>query len=244
MKYWFPDEIEQLTRRRLNEYEANTACLIPWPRVPIEQIIENEPFDLAIKWERIEERPGERILGALRPHERQIVLNEAHQALFDAKPGLERFTLGHELGHWDLFVNEYAMTSALLPGLDLGKQPYAFRIADEGLVQVLFAMMDTKAEAYELAQELQSDSRRDSRSEKSAVDQYSSSLLMCRESVAHEVSGFDLTQWPTIYQLAERFGVTPTACKVRLEQLSYIFVKDKTIYRSREEYSGQKAFSF
>jgi hypothetical protein len=243
-KYWTFEEIEELTRRRLREYEEHTGRLIPWPWVPIEQIIENEPFDLLITWEHIEERPGERILGALRPHERQIVLNEAHLELFQEKPGLERFTLGHELGHWDLFVDEAAMRSPLLPVMDPGKPPYAFRSADEGLVQVLFTLTDTKAEAYELLHDLQSGARHDSPYEKGAVNRYSGSLLMPRDSVQREVVGLDLTSWSTLYELAERFGVTPTALRVRLEELGYIFVKDGRIYRSREQYSGQKALPF
>lgn len=243
-KRWTFEEIEELTRRRLREYEEHTGRSIPWPWVPIEQIIENEPFDLLIKWERIEERPGERILGALRPHERQIVLNETHLKLFEEKPGLERFTLGHELGHWDLFVDEAALQNPLLPGMDIGKPPYSFRSADGGLVQVLFSMTDTKAEAYELLHEFQSGVRQDSPYEKRAVNRYSGSLLMPRDSVRREVSGLDLTSWSTLYELAERFGVTPTAVRVRLEELGYIFVKDQTIYRSREEYSGQKALPF
>ena len=28
------------------------------------------------------------------------------QALFKEKPGLERSTKGHEMGHWDLFVDK------------------------------------------------------------------------------------------------------------------------------------------
>ncbi len=241
MKYWSAEEIEDLTRRRLREYEEHTGRAIPWPWVPIEQIIENEPFDLMIKWEHIEERPGERILGALRPHERQIILNEVHLKLFEEKPSLERFTLGHELGHWDLFVDEAAMQSPRLPGMDLGKPPCSFRNADEGLVQVLFSLTDTKAEAYELLHELQSGTRRDSPYEKRAVNRYSGSLLMPRDSVQREIDGLDLTSWATLYELAERFGVTPTALRVRLEELGYIFVKDGKIYRSREEYSGQRA---
>ena len=33
---------------------------------------------------------------------RKILLNEAHLPLFKEKPGLERSTIGHEPGHWDL----------------------------------------------------------------------------------------------------------------------------------------------
>lgn len=243
-KYWTFRAIEELTRRRLEEYEEHTGRSIPWPWVPIEQIIENDPFDLLIKWERIEERPGERILGALRPHERQIILNEAHLELFEEKPGLERFTLGHELGHWDLFVDEAALQHPRLLGVDAGKPPYAFRSAEGGLVQVLLTLTDTKAEAYELLYELQSGARHDGPYEKRAVNRYSGSLLMPRDSIQCEVAGLDLMSWSTLYELAERFGVTPTALRVRLEELGYIFVKDGKIYRSREEYSGQKALPF
>jgi len=240
---WHPEEIERLTRQRLDEYQTNTGHSISWPWVPIELVIENEPFDLLIKWEAIEAQPGETILGALRPEERQIVLNEHHQDLFEEKPGLERFTLGHELGHWDLFCSEQRSVEHLLPGIDTQYEP-AYRNSAHGVVQVLMTMTESKEEAYSIFRELQSNPRRDTPIERRAVDRYSAALLMPKEIVEQEIRNLDLTHWKAVYYLAKRFGVTATACKVRLEELRHIFIKDGKIFRSREQYSGQMMLNF
>ena len=238
MRNWRPENIEKLTRKRLREYELISGNKIPWPRVPIELVIENQPFDLIIKWETIEERPGETILAALRPDAKQIVLNECYRELFTEKPGLERFSLGHELGHWDLFCSKRALGEDLLPGLELNYQP-VFRNSGQGIVQVFIDLATSKHEAYEMLRDFNANPRRDSPLERWAVDRYSASLLMPRDIVALEVQGLDLTQWPTLYQVAERFSVTATACRVRLEELGVIYARDGKLFRSREEYSGQ-----
>lgn len=67
--------------------------------VPIELIIE-KTYGLAISWDVIEEPPRAKILGALHPADKRIVLNERHSQMFDRWLGPERFTLAHELAHW------------------------------------------------------------------------------------------------------------------------------------------------
>lgn len=67
--------------------------------VPIELIIE-QTYGLQILSDEIEEPVGSKILGALDPSQRLIILNSRHQAMFDQWVGPERFTLAHELAHW------------------------------------------------------------------------------------------------------------------------------------------------
>ena len=69
--------------------------------MPVELIIE-QTYRLEILWEDVSEPSDTVILGALAPRDRRIVLNLRHQALFEQYMGPERFTLAHELGHWDL----------------------------------------------------------------------------------------------------------------------------------------------
>ena len=57
---------------------------------------------LNLVWEPIEEGPGERILGALQPSIKLVVLNESRLAELKENEGLLRFTVGHEVGHWFL----------------------------------------------------------------------------------------------------------------------------------------------
>lgn len=57
---------------------------------------------LCLLWDDLEEAEGQVTLGALRPSTAQVIVNEQHSALFEANPGLLRFTLAHEAGHWVL----------------------------------------------------------------------------------------------------------------------------------------------
>lgn len=67
--------------------------------VPIENIIEGT-YGLEVLYDEIDEPPDTVILGALRPAQRRIVLNERHMDMFEGWVGPERFTLAHELAHW------------------------------------------------------------------------------------------------------------------------------------------------
>ena len=82
----------------LRRHEAVTGEAVGLP-VPIEDIIERT-MGLSILYDEIEEPAGTKILGALSPSDRLIVLNEQHVDLFEEVVGPEKFTLAHELGHW------------------------------------------------------------------------------------------------------------------------------------------------
>ena len=59
------------------------------------------------------------VLGALKPDESLVILNEKRAADFQANPGWERFTAGHEVGHWILHGEE--ARSGILPMLEGGR---------------------------------------------------------------------------------------------------------------------------
>jgi Zn-dependent peptidase ImmA (M78 family) len=79
-------------------HAAKTKTPIRLP-VPIELIVELT-YELSIEWDDIDEPPDYRILGALSPSTRTIVMNTRHLPTFDRWIGPERFTLAHELAHW------------------------------------------------------------------------------------------------------------------------------------------------
>jgi Zn-dependent peptidase ImmA (M78 family) len=64
---------------------------------------------------------------------------------------------------------------------------------------------------------------------------------MPRSAVIEEARKIDRTQWRNLYLLAEHFGVTISALRVRLEQLNLLYVDQKTntLYPSHEEAHGQ-----
>ncbi|MGQ0433147.1 MAG: ImmA/IrrE family metallo-endopeptidase [Microthrixaceae bacterium] len=67
--------------------------------VPIELIVEIT-YELSIDWHDIDEPADHKILGALSPSTRTIVMNTRHLPMFERWVGPERFTLAHELAHW------------------------------------------------------------------------------------------------------------------------------------------------
>ncbi|MGH2459689.1 MAG: ImmA/IrrE family metallo-endopeptidase, partial [Chloroflexota bacterium] len=96
---------------------------LPLLPMPIEAIVEADPFDLGILWEPIAEPPGQTILAGLIPDERLIVFNETRRRVFDDTTFLYRTVLAHELGHWQLHVDRAQLDHPRLPGFD---RPFQF----------------------------------------------------------------------------------------------------------------------
>lgn len=62
-----------------------------------------DQIGLSILWEPVEDDPQHPTLGMLAPDNRLIILNERHlEALEDRQSRLLRYTVGHEIGHWEL----------------------------------------------------------------------------------------------------------------------------------------------
>ena len=238
--FWRNSVIEDRAEQRLIEFQALTSWH-PSPPVPIEQIAEHL-FDLSILWDLIEAPRGLTILGGLRVEDKQIVMNEAHTERFRGNPGLERFTIAHEVGHWDL--SEAGHRVALrnpLPGLE--SESFKLKCRGGGDVLVTKALWnDEKArEALALYEKLV-----DQPAERRPVDRYAAALLMPKSLIQHTIDGMDLSTWPSLYALAHKFDVSITALRVRLEQLDRVHVgKDKSIYvGTREERDGQQRLPF
>ena len=127
-------KIEELAESRLAELERELKRPLSLP-IPIDHVAE-KVLGLNFLWEPIEELPGETILGGLIAKERLVILNENRKALFTEKPGLERSTKGHEMGHWDLFIDQSSLDHPTLFGLD-GDGPFALRTSPRGDVAVI-----------------------------------------------------------------------------------------------------------
>lgn len=232
-------EIEQLAESRLAEFEerANRALT---PPIPIDLIAE-KVLGLDFLWEPIQELPGETILGGLIVKKRLIILNENQKQLFVAKPGLERSTKGHEMGHWDLFADKGSIDHPEI--FDSGNDgPFAFRSSPVGDVSIV-KMLCRDPEGRELLREIQS--RADDADEARAVNRYAAALSMPADLIRAEALKINRTEWPSLYRLAERFDVTISALRVRLEQLGLLFVdKNGTLYESAHAASGQMKMDF
>lgn len=210
---------------------------LPLP-VPLELLAE-QVLGLDFLWEPIEELPGEVILAGLKAKERLIVVNQTRKPKFDAHAGLYRFTIGHEFGHWDLYTDHAALDHPSL--FAEGDGPVVYRTTPAGqLVQVL-KILSEHEEGRELLRAFKS--RADDPDEARAVNRYSSAVLMPRDRIRQEANRIDRTNWPSLYRLAERFGVSITALTVRLEQLDLLVIDRASgrLFASKDAATGQRS---
>jgi hypothetical protein len=114
--FWRREEVEWKAEDALDKFRRLGGSLEP----PIDVDMVGElVYDLHMDWEVIQE-DGRTILAGLHPRERRIAMNEKHKELFVRKSGLERFTKGHEIGHWVLHVDEASLDYPVLPGMEIG----------------------------------------------------------------------------------------------------------------------------
>jgi hypothetical protein len=86
------------------------------PGFDVEQLLDD--LGLGLVWEPIPDEPGSVVLGQLIPEQQLVVLNEHHLDELEKRGGrLRRYTIGHEVGHWELHSdNERSGMLSLLTG--------------------------------------------------------------------------------------------------------------------------------
>ncbi|MFA5097161.1 MAG: hypothetical protein WC490_00835 [Candidatus Margulisiibacteriota bacterium] len=238
MKYISYDKIETLTEQRLCEYESKFGQIVS-PPIPIDKIIERL-FSLRILWENIHEEDGEVILGGLRPNEKQIVLNDSRMPLFNKYEGLEPFTKGHELGHWDLLEEKDLIGHQMFNFLT--KSSFVLRSSsdkDAEKVRVLIANLWKGPDFYKVIKSIEG--KKDDAITKRIIDRYASTLLMPKHLIKKVCATLDILSWSDLYKLRKIFNVTISALTVRLQQLNMIYIDNKKIYKSKEDAIGQLA---
>ena len=167
-------------------------------------------LDLSILWDDILEPPNQSILAALDPGSKTVVFNESRRTLLTETPGLYYTVLAHEAGHWEIHVDHGHLAQPSLPNFG---QDYSCLYRSTGPSQDL--------------REVQ-------------AHRFMGFLLMPSNLLMEAVKDVDLLSWPVLYGLRERFQVTITALKVRLERLGLLYVtEDGELYPSRQEYEGQ-----
>ena len=167
-------------------------------------------LDLSILWEDIPELPGQSILAALDSSSKTVVLNESRRTLMLDTPGFYYTVLAHEAGHWEAHVEHGLLDQRPLPNFERD-----------------FSCLYRSSWPGQEPREIQ-------------AHKFMAYLLMPSDMLLQAVRGADLTSWPHLYELRNRFQVTITALKVRLERLGLLYVtKDGKLYPSRREYEGQ-----
>jgi len=92
---YIPEARIEARAARLRQQHALT------PGFDVEQLLDD--LGLGLVWEPIPDEPGSVVLGQLIPEQQLVVLNEHHLDELEKKSGrLRRYTIGHEVGHWEL----------------------------------------------------------------------------------------------------------------------------------------------
>ena len=170
-------------------------------------------LDLSILWDEIPELPGQSILAALDSSSKTVIFNESRRTLITDTPGLYYTVLAHEAGHWEVHVDHGLLTQLPLPNFE---REFSCLYRSSGPGQDL--------------REVQ-------------AHRFMGFLLMPSDVLLEAVRDVDLISWPVLYKLRDRFKVTITALKVRLERLGLLYVtEDGNLYPSRQEYEGQIRF--
>jgi Zn-dependent peptidase ImmA (M78 family) len=72
------------------------------------------------------------------------------------------------------------------------------------------------------------------------ANRYAATLIMPKGMVLREIEGVDICKWANLYPLKDRFGVTITAFRKRLEELGLIYLSPEgDLYSSQEAYFNQ-----
>lgn len=161
------------------------------PPVPVEWIVEHL-LDLRIVWDALPTSADAPVLGALDPLRGEVLLNEREGRRFAAFPGLESFTLGHEVGHWLLHVPAVRRRQPALPGFDR-LRPRACGGA----------------------------ASREARAREVEADRFAARLLMPERLLLPRCEVLDLSRFPVRYRLRDEFGVSITAMNLRLRELGF-----------------------
>lgn len=177
--------VEQTAMQTLQKYQTFARKPLTLP-ININHICEGL-YRLRCDWDVISEPPSVIILAGIYPEQKLIVMNETHANTYTAKPGLERYTMGHEVGHWVLHVDHGMLESGTLPGFE-GDQTILCRDGDDSWVE-------------------------------RQANWFSSGLLMPRDLFIPEAQQHDLQSRDAHHRLAEKFGVTVSAARVRMNQL-------------------------
>ena len=230
--------VEEVTARRIRQYEAIVEDVVRFP-VPVEKIVE-QVLGLHFEWDVIEEHPGEVILGGLIAAERKIVLNEKHVDTCRAKPGLERSTVGHEAGHWDVDIDRGVLLHPSLPGIQTTPHVVMRHASNSDvMVKVLNRAIAGDTRCQELYRKLHEG--QDSPEVRSVVDRYQSAILMPEWLIREAGHRVEFTRWRDLYDLADEAQVNISNLVARLQRLGLVYIPagTRTLYRSKDAFIGQ-----
>ena len=185
------------------------------PRFDVEKLLDD--LDLGLLWTPLPRYMGLPVAGQLLPSIRKVLINEELLDLFAATPGLLRFTLAHEIGHWALHAQRIADGGIADPRADGGS--LTCPRSDIGLIA-------GGGDSYRL--EFQ-------------ASLFASHLLAPDRLFVPRVERYGCDGWRSTGQLAREFGMSLSAVVVRLLQDGHAHRDEQGIPRPGPAPSAEQA---
>jgi hypothetical protein len=180
MKFYRNERIEEIAEQRLLEFERKLERPLALP-IDIE-LFGDLVLGLSMLWEEIDELLGEEVLAGLRVPERLIVMNERRKQEMEQQSGRRRLTQGHEMGHWDLFVDLSKIDHPKLFEA-AASTIFAYRSTPGGQVQVIKTLLSCE-EGRDIVRQI--NARADTPDEARSVNRYAAAILMPRALIIDE----------------------------------------------------------
>ena len=160
-------------------------------RFDVERLLDD--LDIGLLWIPLEPQDGLVVAAELVPGIRKVCVNESLLALFEHNPPLLRFTLCHEIGHWELHAAQIA-SGAIAEARAEGSR-LSCRQAD----------LEAPALAAAFRLEYQ-------------ANLFASHLIAPDAILREELGRHGCDGWRATNNLARALGISPTAMLVRLLQ--------------------------
>lgn len=230
-------KVDEIALEANRAYRAKVGNKLGFP-VNMERFV--DLLEVSTLWEDIEEPAGATFFASYTPEgDGLITINERHRQLFEARPDVFSACLGHESGHRilrhfeifgpnapSLFTEEiqsplvFHKSSWFQYGLtreEVEKSKESRRILNQTLAKNAW-LSET---AHQTLKQIQTHFEPDWVFWQ--AEHFSLCLRIPRDRIMEQLEeGWDFTGWRPIYQLAERFEVSGSMMKTRLEKLDII----------------------
>jgi IrrE N-terminal-like domain len=230
------DEIALAVNRAYREADKDK------PGFPVHMDRLVDLLEVSTVWEDIDEPEGAAFFANYSPTGQGLItINEKHRGLFEARPDVYGACLGHELGHKLLRHSEkiYSISGTLSLFPDYVPPPISFhksswfqfglsreevqkskalrKVLDETLVKNALISNTARNTLAQLHTHFEPDWMF------WQAEHFSLCLRIPRDHLLEQLNeGWDFNSWFPIYRLAERFGVSASMMRLRLEKLRVI----------------------
>lgn len=214
-------QIEQRVDQVLADMQAKSFMPRKWSNLAERTA---DFLDLGIEWACFDTSQDGVVAAKIYPTERRVELNQEFQALHDNK-GLYQSTIGHEVGHWELHINQAEADGTIIQGelplhSAVGRQIFLCRTVDEQVLE-------------QKTKQTQDDWR------EWQAQYFSSCLLMPRFKIEEVRRGRNLLKWSHLDAIREELGVSKRNLVHRLKDLELIQESGSQLYPGKKLKSGE-----